>query len=580
MEEDESGMLSSPNPPSENDAGTYTNAKKKMATSDAPKQEQNKKEKNFLLGSQPPQSKSGKGDEKITEKSPTPLSDMDEDEKAMHKEMTRLVKQESNKGNSGDMTLLSLKANGIVDTQSVTEEDYQTAAGGVSVAIDAQQLVNTASNPIEPVSGRFSREIIKNKDIKEEREELLVDFFFFAIVYEINSDGSDHHSTVYQPPAHAGVGIRKGSGSSKDTNKSVGYGMYSKEAEMATFDHPLQQPSSRHGSYETPNGAIATERYSFDKTIDIDPTPRNPNQFANINNAVYILPSTDISQITDPLHPDPSFFSTKRGHTDDEASTKHCLILYHGANFVLAVIAMTTMALCLAIALCKLFVLISSLFSLSVVELVLLLLLFCKSDVAYLLHGSCIFICAMRIGTTLWQNRHCLGLVFFPSYLFPKFAMYIPVSHSVQWKEKFADYISDPHILKIVVYECFIKTPIAFFLSGICLILFSGVLGIMLSPLMYWITPSYFTDNKFCLFGSVQKTDNGMFVYLFIKIKKYIPSLFQINIQFILLKKETYIAVDGLLSSLEIQLEHFFYSSQFYHLLCIYVVMEPEDYSQ
>ncbi|ETO25142.1 hypothetical protein RFI_12000 [Reticulomyxa filosa] len=98
-----------------------------------------------------------------------------------------------------------------------------------------------------------------------------------------------------------------------------------------------------------------------------------------------------------------------------------------------------------------------------------------------------------------------LALYFFPANMFPKFAMYIPVSHAVEWREKFQEYIFDPHIIKIIIYESFIKLPVAFFLSGICLILFGGVVSILLSPLMYWIMPHYFADQRFCLFGTTTK---------------------------------------------------------------------------
>ncbi len=95
--------------------------------------------------------------------------------------------------------------------------------------------------------------------------------------------------------------------------------------------------------------------------------------------------------------------------------------------------------------------------------------------------------------------------------LFPKFALFIPMSHARHPKDKFFECAGDLHMLQILIYLTFIKLPAAFVISGIRIspVLLSGVLSIILSPLVYWMDPKYFNDSKFCLFGTTTSNSHG-----------------------------------------------------------------------
>eukprot|EP01084_Bolivina_argentea_P251447 421712_1 len=56
-------------------------------------------------------------------------------------------------------------------------------------------------------------------------------------------------------------------------------------------------------------------------------------------------------------------------------------------------------------------------------------------------------------------------------------------------------------MLEVILYFTFIKLPAAFILSGVTLVIFSYVVSILLSPLVYWIDPEYFHSGFYCLFG-------------------------------------------------------------------------------
>lgn len=91
---------------------------------------------------------------------------------------------------------------------------------------------------------------------------------------------------------------------------------------------------------------------------------------------------------------------------------------------------------------------------------------------------------------------------FFGDQIFPRFSAFVPTSHNTTVVGRLREYMSDPHMLEIMLYLTFIKLPLAFILSGVALVLFSGVLSILLSPLIYWLNPQYFNNGEFCLFGS------------------------------------------------------------------------------
>ena len=69
------------------------------------------------------------------------------------------------------------------------------------------------------------------------------------------------------------------------------------------------------------------------------------------------------------------------------------------------------------------------------------------------------------------------------------------------------EYITDITMVKILFYLLFIKAPLSVVMNGMSLILFAGICTLVSSPLIFWIAPDYFNDDKFCLFG--QKTENS-----------------------------------------------------------------------
>ena len=95
-----------------------------------------------------------------------------------------------------------------------------------------------------------------------------------------------------------------------------------------------------------------------------------------------------------------------------------------------------------------------------------------------------------------------LGYYFFDTSVIPRFSIYIPVSHGGNITTRLRDYFTDPHMLQILVYMMVFKLPSAVALSGVSLVLFSGVTSVLLSPLVFWFEPDYFNDGYFCVFGS------------------------------------------------------------------------------
>ena len=151
---------------------------------------------------------------------------------------------------------------------------------------------------------------------------------------------------------------------------------------------------------------------------------------------------------------------------------------YHGANAVLSTVICFEM--------------------LSLLVLALALIPFCGLGLLFI-YLQCLS--ARRFVVTDSRFSH----YFFGSTLFPrssKFSIFIPSSHSPSMAGKLKEYMTDPHMLEVILYFCFIKLPAAFILSGITMVILSGVTAILLSPLVFWLDPDYFRDDRYCLFGS------------------------------------------------------------------------------
>ena len=99
---------------------------------------------------------------------------------------------------------------------------------------------------------------------------------------------------------------------------------------------------------------------------------------------------------------------------------------------------------------------------------------------------------------------------FFGSKIFPRFSIFIPKSHEQSIIGALKEYITDPHMLEVILYFTFVKLPASFILSGITMVIFSGVTSILLSPLIFWLDPQYFRDDLYCLFGSKEYTENNI----------------------------------------------------------------------
>eukprot|EP00484_Ammonia_sp_Unknown_P026007 CAMPEP_0197050198 /NCGR_PEP_ID=MMETSP1384-20130603/25144_1 /TAXON_ID=29189 /ORGANISM="Ammonia sp." /LENGTH=861 /DNA_ID=CAMNT_0042482569 /DNA_START=1 /DNA_END=2586 /DNA_ORIENTATION=+ len=96
---------------------------------------------------------------------------------------------------------------------------------------------------------------------------------------------------------------------------------------------------------------------------------------------------------------------------------------------------------------------------------------------------------------------------FFGDKIFPRFSIFIPKSHEQSIIGALKEYITDPHMLEVILYFTLIKLPAAFILSGISMAIFSGVTAILLSPLIYWLWPAYFRHDLYCLFGTATIVD-------------------------------------------------------------------------
>ena len=98
---------------------------------------------------------------------------------------------------------------------------------------------------------------------------------------------------------------------------------------------------------------------------------------------------------------------------------------------------------------------------------------------------------------------------FFGSRIFPRFSIFIPKSHEQSMIGALKEYITDPHMLQVILYFTFIKLPASLILSGLTTVIFSGVVAVLLSPLVFWIDPQYFRDDLYCLFGSKESLADG-----------------------------------------------------------------------
>jgi len=98
---------------------------------------------------------------------------------------------------------------------------------------------------------------------------------------------------------------------------------------------------------------------------------------------------------------------------------------------------------------------------------------------------------------------------FFASSQRSKFGLFIPKSHEPTALGALKEYVTDPHMLEVMLYFCFVKLPTAFVLSGITMVIFSGVTSILLSPLVFWLDPDYFRDDLYCVFGSKEYAADG-----------------------------------------------------------------------
>ena len=74
------------------------------------------------------------------------------------------------------------------------------------------------------------------------------------------------------------------------------------------------------------------------------------------------------------------------------------------------------------------------------------------------------------------------------------------------------EYLSDPHIVSTAMYFIFMKLPCAVVLSGSSLVMLSGVVSILMSPLVYWLQPDYFRHDRYCLFGTTTYDADDIFV--------------------------------------------------------------------
>ena len=121
---------------------------------------------------------------------------------------------------------------------------------------------------------------------------------------------------------------------------------------------------------------------------------------------------------------------------------------------------------------------------------------------------------------------------FFGNKIFPRFSMGINKSHKESIIGELKDYMSDPHMLEVILYFTFVKLPAAFILSGVTMALFSYVTATLLSPLIYYLDPAYFEDGLYCLFGSYSDTEQKCqgwaitsFGETFVAFLAFIPAL-------------------------------------------------------
>ena len=91
---------------------------------------------------------------------------------------------------------------------------------------------------------------------------------------------------------------------------------------------------------------------------------------------------------------------------------------------------------------------------------------------------------------------------FFGNNIFPRFSIGINKSHRESIIGSLKEYITDPHMLEVILYFTFVKLPAAFILSGVTMALFAYVTATLLSPLIYYLDPKYFEDGLYCLFGA------------------------------------------------------------------------------
>lgn len=155
---------------------------------------------------------------------------------------------------------------------------------------------------------------------------------------------------------------------------------------------------------------------------------------------------------------------------------------YHGANAVLATGICAAMLTLFALTLC--------------------LLPFCGLGLAFA-YAACL---ASRHFAEADSRVHSY---FFASASRSKFGLFMAQSHEPSWLGALREYVSDPHMLEVMLYFAFIKLPSAFVLSGISMVLFSGVTAILLSPLVFWLDPNYFRDDLYCVFGSKHFESDG-----------------------------------------------------------------------
>jgi len=110
-------------------------------------------------------------------------------------------------------------------------------------------------------------------------------------------------------------------------------------------------------------------------------------------------------------------------------------------------------------------------------------------------------------------DARCCHYLFALSHRAPVlFALSPSSSHSEGLMAELKLFCSDPQTVSMVAYFLVLKLPAAALLSGSSLVMFSGVCSILMAPMVYWLQPDYFEQDRYCLFG-VTSYDTASAVY-------------------------------------------------------------------